>query len=87
MPREKNPVAVASRSNGHVPNGTTEKITAKNKRPQHKETFDQVPIDRAITTYFSYALMIFWGYIWDALRQIGLIKDGHGEATCKDVRK
>ena len=50
-----------------------------------KESFDEVPLDKAISTYISYAILIFWGYISDLLRRIGVKNDGLGRSTCKDV--
>lgn len=49
-----------------------------------KETFEEVPLDRAILTYISYGILILWGYINDFLRRIGIKNDGFGD-TCKNV--
>ena len=50
-----------------------------------KESFDEVPLNKAISTYISYAILILWGYISDFLRRIGVKNDGLGKSTCKDV--
>ena len=83
MPKESKGVTLAS--NGHVPNGTAPAVGRQKRKVKHEEVTDIVPLQRAITTYISYAIMIFWGYIWDTLRRVGLMNDMQG--AVKDVRK
>lgn len=77
-----------STSNGHISHGKNKKSGGtsqqQKKKTFPKEHFEEVPLTRAINTYISYAIMIFWGYIWDTLRYLGLKNDGR-ENTCKDV--
>ena len=51
-----------------------------------KAIFEETPLERAVFTYISYAVLIFFGYIADFLRKIGLKSEGpYGAALKKDV--
>lgn len=41
-----------------------------------KGIFEETPLERAVFTYISYAVLIFFGYISDFLRKIGLKSEG-----------
>lgn len=65
--------------------GDTEGTEAANDNST-KETFDETPLERAVFTYISYAVLIFFGYVADFLRKIGLKSEGpYGAALKKDV--
>ena len=40
-----------------------------------KERYDEVPYVKAVMTYIQYAILIFWGYVNDWLRSVGLKND------------
>ena len=44
--------------------------------PQPEESLEQAPLSRSVTTYICYLLLIFWGYVADFTRKIGLKVDG-----------
>ncbi|KAL5463711.1 hypothetical protein EMCRGX_G032636 [Ephydatia muelleri] len=50
-----------------------------------KAIFEETPLERAVFTYISYAILIFFGYIADFLRKIRLKSEGpYGAALKKD---
>ena len=50
------------------------------------EIFEETPLERAVFTYISYAILIFFGYIADFLRKVGLKSEGpYGAALKKEV--
>jgi serine palmitoyltransferase len=53
-------------------------------QPVLDESFHEIPLLEAIGTYISYSLLIFWGYISDFLRKIGIKNDGDGMDKCSD---
>ena len=55
--------------------GTSSSMKREVKDDHPKETFEEVPIVKAVLTYFQYAVLIFWGYISDWLRMAGLKND------------
>lgn len=51
-------------------------MTSENSGKVHpKESFEEVPLRKAVLTYIQYGIAIFWGYVNDWLRKIGLRTD------------
>ena len=61
-----------SSSNCWSPNGLVGRMPV----PYPKEALEQAPIFRSVSTYICYLMLIFWGYIADFMRKIGLKVDG-----------
>ena len=52
-----------------------------------KESYDEIPLVTAAVTFVNYLMLLFWGYISDVLRNLGLKKDGIGKEMGNDVNK
>ncbi len=53
----------------------TQNCDVKKRVPHPEETFEEVPIIKAVFAYINFAICIFWGYINDWLRLAGLKND------------
>ena len=62
----------SSSSNRWSPDG----LKGRTPVPYQEETLEQAPIFRSVSTYICYMLLIFWGYVADFMRKIGLKVDG-----------
>ena len=50
-----------------------------------KESHDEIPLLTAAVTFVNYLMLLFWGYVSDVLRNIGLKRDGIGKEIGNDV--
>lgn len=63
------------------PDGLTGRTPVENP----EELLEQAPLIKSVTTYICYLMLIFWGYIADFTRKIGLKVDG-ANSMMQDVR-